>query len=396
MLTVPDAALLDGVRGQQLFPGQPCPRATVASIAMSTRESSLQTGPPPQRPRPASGWEKAIRGLLAQAEEASDGAQRIERLGRAADIYETQLNDPRKAFAVWQAAFAADFSQPRPAEALERLAERLGAGPALFAHFQPMVAEAGTARERASLLAWLGRWLARFTQDFPSAEQYLVEALRLDPTCLVATRTLRALASHAGRSEDMADTPPPSVGRASRPITLPRLEPVDSGPPSSLQGRLDGVVAAGRWADAVPLLLELASAADPSLRAKYLAAAGKVLHYKLGRDEEAVQMFDQALEACPAADLKVFERLYRILVRHQAWRQAETRLGRMIGRIEVAHGGNKEQALEALWRRLGDVYRLGLKDLPAAARAYQVCARLAPGNRWYPQILSEMASGKIG
>jgi hypothetical protein len=56
--------------------------------------------------------------------------------------------------------------------------------------------------------------------------------------------------------------------------------------------------------------------------------------------------------------------------------------------------GNTETSrdtMEALWRRLADVYRVGLKDLNAAARAYQMCARLAPHDPRYQQMLAQIA-----
>jgi tetratricopeptide (TPR) repeat protein len=373
-------------------------------------------------------WEDVITGLLQQAERATDRGERAARLKHAAQIYETQLGDRAKAFAVLQAAFATDLSDVQSAEGLERLAEQLGAGPSLILAFRPLVLDATPARTRAALLAWLGRWLARFTDDFERSEEYLVEALRVDPTCQLAAQTLRVLASQAGACEDLADTPPPSVrapATARGPISLPALEPLggptagqrarpaprarppqpDGRPraqpagtseieqlaqPADLERRLEALVAAGRWSEAVEALKTLASSADRPMRGKYLATAGKILHHKMGQDQAAVQLFEQSLDAHPA-ELRVFERLYQILAGRTAWRQAETCVGRMIQRVEAAHIENKVQTLEALWRRLGDVYRLGLQDLGAAAKAYQMCARLAPHSQWYPKMLADIA-----
>ena len=44
----------------------------------------------------------------------------------------------------------------------------------------------------------------------------------------------------------------------------------------------------------------------------------------------------------------------------------------------------------SLWRRLGDVYRLGLRDLSAAARAYEECARLSPSDSRYAKLVAEL------
>jgi hypothetical protein len=342
--------------------------------------------------------EAVIARLLAEAETTPHRAERVDRLRRAAHIYESELGDPGKAFAVWQAVFATDLSDGS-GQSLERLADRLGWGSALISEFRPLVAEATNPRERALLLAWLGRWLARFADDFSSAEEYLIEAVRLDPACQMATRTLRALGSHLGKAADIGATPPATL-EPSAPVPLPRLEALDSEanthqvlqsqPLASLHTKLDALVAAGRWAEAVEVLAVLARTADPPMRARYLATGGKILHHKLGQHDAAVQMFNQALDVAPT-ELPVFERIYQILSGRQAWPQAESNLVRMIARIQAAQLPDKGPTLEALWRRLGDVYRLGLKDLAAAANAYERCARLAPHSTFYPKVLADLA-----
>jgi cytochrome c-type biogenesis protein CcmH/NrfG len=87
----------------------------------------------------------------------------------------------------------------------------------------------------------------------------------------------------------------------------------------------------------------------------------------------------------------VFERLYQILVDHNAWREAEAAVRRMIARVESARGAQQVPALESLWRLLGDIYRQTLGDPASAARAYQMCARLAPHSPVYPKLLAQIA-----
>src|SRR4051812_37862953 len=128
-----------------------------------------------------SDWESAIAQLILDAERAPDPATRIDRLQRAAEIYETEMREPEKAFDVWQAAFVQDFTNERSAKALERLAGQRGDGAQLPAHLRTLLPEATETRQRAALLAWVGRWLARFTEDRAAAEAHLLEALRLDP-----------------------------------------------------------------------------------------------------------------------------------------------------------------------------------------------------------------------
>src|SRR6185436_2855650 len=123
-------------------------------------------------------WEDAIAGLIAEAEATPDQAGRVERLQRAAEIYETQVGDAEKAYAVWQAAFQEDFSNEQSALALERLAGDLGTGLALAAEAGAQLREVNEGRQRAALLVWTARWLLRFTGDRKGAETLLLEALR--------------------------------------------------------------------------------------------------------------------------------------------------------------------------------------------------------------------------
>jgi hypothetical protein len=123
------------------------------------------------------------------------------------------------------------------------------------------------------------------------------------------------------------------------------------------------------------------------MRAKYLATAGTILHHKLNKDQGAVELLNRALDAHPN-DLKAFERLYQILASRREWAAVEANLLRMIDRF--THTETSRGTMEALWRRLADVYRVGLKDVASATRAYEMCARLAPHDPRYPQMLAQL------
>jgi tetratricopeptide (TPR) repeat protein len=326
-------------------------------------------------------WEEAIAGLIAEAEATPDQSGRVERLQRAAHIYEAQVGDGEKAYAVWQAAFHEDFANEQSALALERLAGDLGMGLSLAAEAGALLRQVSQGRQRAALLVWTARWLLRFTGDRTGAEAHLLEALRIDPASRGAAEGLRHL--HPEMGEGTAATPPPVLDELA--LAGPRGR--DTGP-LDLHERLDGLVASERWDEAVDVLKALSAGEGGEMRAKYLATAGKILHRKLGRDEAAVDLLNRALDAHPN-DLKTFERLYQILAGRRDWRGVEASLLRMIERFrqtEAAPG-----TMEALWRRLADVYRVGIKDLAAAANAYQMCARLAPHDSRYPQILAQIA-----
>jgi tetratricopeptide (TPR) repeat protein len=309
---------------------------------------------------PQDSWEETIAQLLAEAEAVTDRHERARRLQRVAEIYETEAADPDKAFAVWQAAFIQDFCNQPAACALERLAEHLGNAATLVADLRPLVEDEADPRQRASLLAWIGRWSFWFAGERAAAEALLTAALGLDPTSSVAVRTLREL------SGDQERTPPP-LPRAAH-----RIEPDPGGGGNAEDGaleKLDLHVAARRWPAAVDVLAALAQASEAQMRVRYLAAAAKILYRKLGQTSAAVAMLNRALDAAPD-DLTLFEDLQEILCERKAWPDLEANLQRMIARLEAARVEDRAAKLAALWLRLADLYRERLDDPASAARAH--------------------------
>jgi tetratricopeptide (TPR) repeat protein len=330
----------------------------------------------------ADSWEETIVSLIADAEATPDQAGRVQRLQQAAQIYESRVGDAEKAYAVWQAAFNEDYANDQSALALERLAGQLGTGLALAAETGALLRGPIEGRQRAALLVWSARWLLRFTGDRAGAETHLLEALRIDPGSRAAAEALRGLHPEMGAG---ARTPAPEVEEAA--LAAPRMRYTSTGL-GTLHEQLDGLVAEARWGEAVDVLKALAAGEGGEMRAKYLATAGKILHHKLGQDDAAVDLLNRALDSNPN-DLKAFERLYQILAGRRDWAAVEANLLRMIDRFRETEAASG--TLEALWRRLADVYRVGLKDMASAVSAYQMCARLAPHDPRYAHILAQMA-----
>jgi tetratricopeptide (TPR) repeat protein len=378
--------------------------------------------------------EEAIARLLGKAESTSDQSERVEYLQQAAEVYELQMGELEKAATVWQAAFGEDFTNERSGQGLERVAQKRRAGKALTEEMRALIPEIANFRQRAALSAWVGRWLTRFTDDRAAGEAYLLEALRVDPGSKIAESTMRALAAEIAAEPTPAHraatgprpiavvpsvTPAPRVTAghttgsyepvARAPVTVmdsPSRRPAPAAPPpesitqtlsgqdpqvaEAMHRRLDALVEDQRWPEAVDVLKALAAAGEPAMRAKYLTTAAKIVQRKVGNDDEAVELFNRALDVHPD-DLPVFEQLYQLLAGRRAWRELETNLLRMIARIKTDHALEKVPVLEALWRRLGDIYRVGLEDPVSATNAYQMCARLAPQDPRYPSMIAQLA-----
>jgi tetratricopeptide (TPR) repeat protein len=167
---------------------------------------------------------------------------------------------------------------------------------------------------------------------------------------------------------------------------LPLPGPVDSR--TQLSQSLDRFVAGKRWSDAIGLLRTLASETSGPTQAQYLLAAGKIAQHELHDDGAALDHYRSALDAAPE-DIKTFDRLYAILATRHSWTEIEGHLRRLIDRLRGDGRGDDAAVMLPLWRRLGEVYRLGLRNPASAAEAYRECTRLAPSDR-FVQIVADL------
>jgi tetratricopeptide (TPR) repeat protein len=143
------------------------------------------------------------------------------------------------------------------------------------------------------------------------------------------------------------------------------------------------------WKSAVQVLDRLARLETGRARARYLVAAANILNYQLHSLDEAVELYNQALDEDPD-DLKSFERIERILTAKRDWREEVRNYRRMIKRLGPTPGPDKRPVALLLWKGLGEACRSRLKDLPAAATAFEVCATLDPDDLGFQEILAEI------
>ncbi|MDX2023641.1 MAG: tetratricopeptide repeat protein [Deltaproteobacteria bacterium] len=147
-----------------------------------------------------------------------------------------------------------------------------------------------------------------------------------------------------------------------------------------------------QWKKAVETALRLAEVdTDKIRRAKYFEAAGNFTNSELNSPDEAIEFYNQALDENPD-DLKVFERIDKILTKKKDWKNQERAYRRMIKRLGTDVPEDKRPTQVALWRGLGEIYRSRLKDLNAAIQTFEVCVGLEPGNFKTREILAELYS----
>jgi tetratricopeptide (TPR) repeat protein len=144
-----------------------------------------------------------------------------------------------------------------------------------------------------------------------------------------------------------------------------------------------------QWLPASEILLSLAEDAVPPERARYLVAAGNIMHYELGDSDAASELYERALDDDPG-DLKTFERLDKILTGRKDWKEQERAYRRMIKRIGTTTDPDQRAALLLLWRGLAEIYRTRLGDPASAMAALEVCVQLDPDSLKEREALAEL------
>ncbi|HEY2900745.1 MAG TPA: tetratricopeptide repeat protein [Polyangia bacterium] len=143
-----------------------------------------------------------------------------------------------------------------------------------------------------------------------------------------------------------------------------------------------------QWARVLPILARLAETAQGATRARYLVAAGTIQNHELGDGQQAVDLYNQALDDDPH-DLKTFERIDKILTAAKDWKQQARCYRRQIKRMGTPSPASRP-ALLALWHGLGEISRSRLHDFQAAAAAFEVCVGLEPEEPSRHAILAEL------
>ena len=144
-----------------------------------------------------------------------------------------------------------------------------------------------------------------------------------------------------------------------------------------------------QWKKAMEILTKLAELESGKLKAKYLVAAGNIANYELHSTDEAVEIYNQALDEDPD-DLKAFERIDKIMTAKKDWRNQERNYRKMIKRLGQEAPPDKKPTQIALWHALGEIYRSRLKDYKSATAAFEVCVTLDPDAVARHQILAEL------
>jgi golgin subfamily B member 1 len=144
-----------------------------------------------------------------------------------------------------------------------------------------------------------------------------------------------------------------------------------------------------QWKKAMEILMKLADLEAGKVKARYLVAAGNIANYELHSTDEAVDLYNNALDNDPD-DLKAFERIDKIMTAKKDWKNQERNYRKMIKRLGQEPSAERKQTVVALWHGLGEIYRSRLKDFKSATAAFEVCVGLDPDGIARHQILAEL------
>jgi tetratricopeptide (TPR) repeat protein len=144
-----------------------------------------------------------------------------------------------------------------------------------------------------------------------------------------------------------------------------------------------------QWKKAVEILMRLANLETGKAKAKYLETAGIITNLELHSPDEAVDLFNQALDEYPDS-LKPFERIDKIMTAKKDWTNQQRNYRKMLKRLGQDVAPEHKATQLALWHGLGEIYRSRLKMYREAAEAFEVCVRLEPDNQSRHQILAEL------
>ncbi|MEO8551555.1 MAG: tetratricopeptide repeat protein, partial [Kofleriaceae bacterium] len=153
-------------------------------------------------------WTELVEILLERSEIIPDVEAQIQMLNQVAKIYETEIGDQESAFYVLQAAFKRDYSHDQTANELERLATATNRWQELLDEYTNRVNELEREDRGAAADLWvkIGRWYSDHLSHLEYAIHSVQQALRIDPAHTGALGGIADLQRKRGSWSELIET----------------------------------------------------------------------------------------------------------------------------------------------------------------------------------------------
>jgi tetratricopeptide (TPR) repeat protein len=140
---------------------------------------------------------------------------------------------------------------------------------------------------------------------------------------------------------------------------------------------LDLYTTTKRWEEAITTIDRIVEVeSDGKRRSRYHYTAAVLLRDELGAQDEAIDRFNMVLDDDPSM-LKAFQAIDVLVTKNKEWKTLERSYRKMLKRLPA--DGNDPLKI-TLWNNLAEIYRTRLKDYKSAVAAFDVAAKLDPGN----------------
>jgi len=341
-----------------------------------------------QHARDAHDWERVVEIVMARVEHAAGAAERARLLCELAEIYQSGLDDPRRAFTAVVAACHVAPDDDAAARAAERLAGATGRWAELVSETAELAAAGGDPALASKWWVRIGGWYAERLGDLDGAIRRYEAAVATDGSP-AALEALVALYDRAERADDHL--------RALERLAAAHAE-------------------RGDWPRAVELTLRAeAAAGEPRRRADLAWRAAQLVDQHLGDPPRALGLFQRVVELAPdhaaapqvwlwigdaartLGDGRAAEIAFRRVLEREPRNDAALRAlielaearGDWRGAVELRRGQldalaavpDSAPARARLLEQIGDVSGDRLGDRGAQIAAYLQAIALAPGAR---------------
>ncbi|HEY1955683.1 MAG TPA: tetratricopeptide repeat protein [Polyangiaceae bacterium] len=345
--------------------------------------------------RKAQQWPELAQTLQSHADAMGVSPRARDLKTEAAEIFETRLNDSKRARDIYGAVLAEDPAHARAGDALARIAEREGDWKTLVTLLDRR-AEARRGAERAEVLARMAEVYEDRLENLPDATRHYEAVLAIDPNHLGALKGLDRIFNRSGRYKELLENLERQVAVAATPrqkinlyermaglydeefldhenasLCLENILALDGANDAALTALARHYRAQGKWEEVVKITERHAAAtSDEARRLELMLGRARTLAEQVGSPERATRAYEQILEMSPghAGALEALARL----------REMSGDANAALSAIEAlaAKAGSPEQKAEQ-WMRAAKLLE-GRGDRDGAIGRYKLALEANP------------------